>query len=116
MTKTAAGPDFTHGGEFVDWGDEAGALDERFVPLIEVARLNIGQDVELVRWTPDDPLVKQYEQWWARQGRAIKRHVGPVAGLKVTTRSRLHRDLGVKVAYVRFNRQRPAIVRDEAAS
>lgn len=106
------GPDFSHAGEFIDWGDESGALEERFVPFIDIARANIGQDVELVRWSPDDSIVKQYEQWWARQGRAIKRHVGPVAGLKVTTRSRMHKDLGVKIAYVRFNRTRPVAVRE----
>jgi hypothetical protein len=113
-----SGPDFTHGGQFVDWGDDANTLDDRFVPFVELARLNIGTDVELVRWSPDDPLVRQFEQWWARQGRAIRRHVGPVAGVKVTTRSRLHRDHGVKIAYVRFNRVRPSIVagRDEVAS
>lgn len=107
---TSTGPDFSHSGEFVEWGDETNTLDERFVPFVEVARLNIGQDVEMVRWSPDDPIVKQYEQWWARQGRAIKRHVGPLGGLKVTTRSRMHKDLGVKIAYVRFNRTRPSIV------
>ena len=108
MTTNGNGPDFSHAGEFIDWGDEAGALDERFLPFIERARANIGQDVELARWSPDDILVTKYEQWWARQGRAIRRHVGPVTGIKVTTRSRMNKDLGVKIAYVRFNRTRPA--------
>jgi hypothetical protein len=109
MAKST-GPDFSHGGEFIDWGDENNTLEERFTPHIERARQNIGQNVELVRWSPDDPLAKKYEEWWARQGRAIKRHVGPMAALKVTTRSRMHKDLGVKIAYVRFNRTRPVAV------
>jgi hypothetical protein len=110
------GPDFSHGGEFVQWDNESNALDERFPALIELARLNIGVDVELVRWSPDDPLASQYAQWWARQGNAIRRHVGPLAGLKVTARSRVQRTLGMKIAYVRFNRTRPVVVRDEVAS
>jgi hypothetical protein len=113
---TNTGPDFTHGGEFVDWGDEGNALDEHFPALIEIASNHIGTDVELVRWSPDDPAATELGRWWAKQGHAVRRHVGPVAGLKVTTRSRTHRDLGVKIGYVRFNRTRPQIVRDEVAS
>jgi hypothetical protein len=108
-------PDFTHGGEFIEWPDDAN-LDEHFPPLIDLARLNIGEDVELVRWSPDDALADQYARWWAKQGRAIRRHVGPLTGMKVTARSRMHTDLGVKIAYVRFNRTRPAVIRVEEAS
>ena len=91
-------------------------LNEHFPPLIDLARLNIGQDVELVRWSPDDPVADQFARWWVKQGRAIRKHVGPLAGMKITARSRMHAELGVKIGYVRFNRVRPAIVRDEAAS
>jgi hypothetical protein len=116
MTKRFSGPDFTHGGEFVDWGDENKALDEHFPKLIDVAAEHIGTDVELVRWSPDDPVADKIARWWGNQGRAVRRHVGPVAGIKVVTRSRLHPDLGVKIGYVRFNRTRPAVVRDEGAA
>ncbi len=110
------GPDFTHGGEFVEWGNESNTLDEHFPALIELARSNINVDVELVRWSPDDPLAAQYATWWARQGNAIRRHVGPLIGMKVVTRSRVQRDSGMKIAYVRFNRTRPVVVHAEVAS
>ena len=110
------GPDFTHGGEFVDWGNESSTLDEHFPALIELARININVDVELVRWSPDDPLAAQYASWWARQGNAIRRYVGPLQGMKVVARSRVQRDIGAKIGYVRFNRTRPVVVRDEVAS
>ena len=105
----ANGPDFSHGGEFIEWGDDA--LDEHFPPQIELARLNIGTDVELVRWSPEDEVAPQIARWWVKQGAAIRRHVGPMAGLKVTARSRKHPDLGVKIGYIRFNRTRPQAVK-----
>jgi hypothetical protein len=111
-----SGPDFTHGGEFVAWGDEGSALDEHFPNLIEIAAAHIGTDVELVRWSPDDPIADKIGAWWAKQGHAVRRHVGPTTGIKVTTRSRMHRDLGVKIGYVRFNRTRPQVVRDEGVA
>jgi hypothetical protein len=109
-TTSSDGPDFSHGGEFIDWGDDNRAIDEHFPALIDIARLNIGTDVELVRWSPDSPIASQLTRWWARQGHAIRRQVGPLVGMKVTTRSRMNRDLGVKIGYVRFNRTRPAVV------
>ena len=111
-----SGPDFAHGGEFVEWGEESSSLDEHFPPFIEVARNHIGTDVELVRWSPDDPVAVQITRWWAKQGHAVRRHVGPTPGIKVTTRSRMYRDLGVKIGYVRFNRTRPQVVRDEGVA
>ena len=108
-------PDFTHGGEFVIWPDEA-ELDERFPGLLDLARLNIGHSVEMVRWSPDDPLADQFARWWTSQARAARHHVGPLTGMKMTIRSRMHREWGVKIGYVRFNRVRPAVVRDEVAS
>jgi hypothetical protein len=108
------GPDYTHGGEFVDWGDVP--LDERFVPQIELARRNIGTDVELMRWSPDDPVLPEIERMWGKQRDAVRRHVGPLTGMKLTTTSRTHKDLGMKIAYVRFNRTRLAVARDEATA
>jgi hypothetical protein len=108
------GPDYSHGGEFVDWGDVP--LNEHFVPLIEIARANMGQDVELFRWSREDPVVAEIERMWGKQRDAIKRHVGALSGLKMITTSRMHKDFGVMIAYVRFNRTRPVVVRDEVAS
>lgn len=110
------GPDFTHGGEFVDWGGEGSTIDEHFPPLIDVAGRNIATDVELVRWSPDDPAAPQIARWWAKQGHAIRRYVGPKPGIKVTTRSRVHTDLGVKIGYVRFNRTRLAVLPESTAA
>ena len=112
----SSGPDFSHGGEFIQWDDEASALDEHFPPLIDIAAHNIGADVELVRWSPDDAVADKVAAWWIKQRAAIRRHIGSVPGVKVTTRSRMHQDLGVKIGYVRFNRTRPQVVRDEVVA
>jgi hypothetical protein len=110
-----SGPDFTHGGEFVDWPDRT-ELDEHFPQSIEVARLNPGIDVELVRWDQADPIVAEIGRWWVKQRTAIRRHVGSVPGLKVTIRSRRHTESDAMVGYVRFNRTRPTAVPTEVAS
>lgn len=101
-------PDFTHAGEFIDWGENP-TLDERFVPLIEIARNNIGQDVELARWSPDEVLAPVFADWWATQRRAIVAYVGSVVGLRVTPSRRTHKREGVAICYVRFNRKRMAV-------
>jgi hypothetical protein len=103
------GPDFTHGGQFIDWPDRT-ELDPHFPPHVEVARLNPGIDVELVRWSPDDPIAPQIQGWWVKQRTAIRRHVGPTPGLKATIRSRRHSETGEMIGYVRFNRTRPVAV------
>jgi hypothetical protein len=103
-----SGPDFSHGGEFIEWPDRT-ELDEHFPAHIDIARLNPAIDVELVRWSPDDPIAAQVQQWWVKQRTAIRRHVGPTPGLKVTIRSRRHAESGAMVGYVRFNRTRPIV-------
>lgn len=108
-------PDFSHGGEFVDWGEQTATIDERFVPLVEVARNNIGQDVELVRWSPDQATAAEFADWWAKQRRAIVAHVGPLNGLRVTPSRRMHKRIGMQICYVRFNRKRPTIVGRKAS-
>lgn len=113
-TPRLNGPDYSHGGEFIDWGDAP--LDERFLPLIGLARRNMGQDVELERWSKEDPVVAQIVRDWGKQQDAVRRHVGALSGLKMVVASRMHKDLGVMIGYVRFNRTRPVVVRDEAAS
>jgi hypothetical protein len=109
------GPDFSHGGEFVEFPDEA-PLDERFPAWVDLARENLGRNVELARWPhdPNDERIRATERWWQAQIGAIKRHVGPLDGLKLTVGARQHKTLGKKIARVRFNRTRPVIVRDRA--
>lgn len=103
------GPDYSHAGEFIDWGNEGATLDEQHVARIELALANIGQDVELMRWSPEDEVVKEIERNWVAQSSAIRRHIGPLVGMRVTLRSKMHKQLGVKIAYVRFNRKRAAM-------
>lgn len=102
-------PDFSHGGEFVDWGERS-ELDEHFPDLIAIAMANIGMDVELARWSKDQPLADKFEEWWTLQRAAIRRHVGTINGRKVTIGRRTRKLDGAVICYVRVNRTRPSAV------
>jgi hypothetical protein len=102
------GPDYSHSGEMIAWPDDA-EMDERFSAVINLARAAIGTDFELFRWDPEDPVVAEIERMWVQQRAAIRRYVGPLEGMRVTTTVRMHKELGLKLAYVRFNRKRLAV-------
>lgn len=112
MAKQPPGPDFSHGGEFIEWSDRT-ELDEHFPPWIERARENLNVDVELVRWPadPNDPVVRGWHVWWQKQRKAVVAYVGPHPGFRLTVRARTDKELGVVKGYVRFDRKRPVAVK-----
>ena len=100
------GPDFTHHGEL--FGFDATQLDGRFERVIEIARSNVGENVELFRYSAEQPDAPQVERWWNQQRRLIRRHVGALDTLSLIVSCRTDKTIGVRRAYVRFNRKRVA--------
>jgi len=100
------GPDFTHCGQPVDWADQA-EIDARFGQAIEAALHTLNVDIELVRWSPDDPIQAEYLNWWNIQARALRREIAArkLDGVKVTIRRRTDSD-GITKCYLRFDRTR----------
>lgn len=100
------GPDFTRCGQPVDWADQA-EVDERFAAAVEAALAALNVDIELVRWSPEDPLNGEYITWWNIQARALRRDIAGrhLDGVKPTIRRRTDAD-GIAKCYLRFDRQR----------
>lgn len=104
------GPDFTRCGQPVDWADQA-TIDERFGQAIEAALHTLNVDIELVRWSPDDPIQAEYLNWWTIQQRALRREIAGrhLDAVKVTIRRRTDSD-GITKCYLRFDRTRTVAV------
>ena len=100
------GPDFSRCGQPVDWADQAD-VDERFAEAVEAALATLNVDIELVRWSPEDPLHKEYVSWWNVQRLALRRDIARrhIDGIKPTIRRRIDVD-GIAKCYLRFDRQR----------
>ena len=107
----STGPDFTHCGRPVDWTDAA-PLDDRFPAALELAYSQRGVDIELARWSPEDPLAKTYEGWWTGQRGAIRRFDATVArpaDTRLTISRRTDKGDGVAKCYVRVDRKRSRV-------
>lgn len=102
----ATGPYFSRCGQPVDWADQA-EVDERFGTAVDAALAALNVDIELVRWSPDDPIAAEYVSWWNIQARALRREIAGrgLDGVKPTIRRRTDAD-GVTKCYLRFDRQR----------
>lgn len=102
----STGPDFSRCGQPVDWADQA-EVDERFNAAVDAALAALNVDIELVRWSPDDPIAAEYVAWWNIQARALRREIASrdLAGIKATIRRRTDAD-GVTKCYLRFDRHR----------
>ena len=106
------GPDFANLGKPVEWGDAA-PIDERLAGAVEVARLNVGIDIELCRWSPDDPLADRFVSWWNHQRAAIRRHLTSTAldaNSRLVVSRRTDRSDGIVKCYLRVDRKRPRLV------
>lgn len=106
MNTIAKGPDFTRCGQPVDWADQA-EVDQRFAAAVEAALSALNVDIELVRWSPDDPIQAEYVTWWNVQARALRREITArhLDGIKVTIRRRTDSD-GITKCYLRCDRVR----------
>jgi len=107
-----SGPDFTHCGQPVEWTDAA-PIDDRFPAVLALAYAQPGVDIELCRWSPDEPVATAYVEWWNGQRGAIRRHLaaegGSPVGTKLVVSRRTDKGDGLAKCYVRVDRVRPRI-------
>lgn len=102
------GPDFTYCGHPVEWTDAA-PIDERFPGALALAYAQRGVDIELCRWSPDDPIVGEYTTWWNGQRMAIRRHETsnpPPVDCRLVISRRTDKGDGLTKCYVRVDRKR----------
>lgn len=107
-----SGPDFTRCGSPVEWTDAA-TIDERFPSALALAHAQLGVDIELCRWSPDDPLAASFADWWTSQRGAIRRHLaaegGTPRGTRLVVSRRTDKGDGLAKCYVRVDRVRPKV-------
>lgn len=106
--RSSTGPDFARCGRPVDWTDAA-PLDDRFPAAIDLAYAQRGVDIELCRWSPDDPLTEAYASWWTGQRAAIRRYNATTerpADTTLVIQRRTDRGDGQAKCYVRVDRKR----------
>lgn len=109
------GPDLSHCGKPLIWSDQL-PPEEDFVAAVGNAHGELGVEIELCRWSVDDPIAAEYAKWWERQRSALRRHIGTNYGgeVKATLARRTDKGDGFVKCYVRFNRIRPSAVREAA--
>lgn len=99
------GPDFTHAGQPITWPSDA-VVDEHFAAAIAAAQLNLGVDVELVRWDPEWPEADAIRTWWSSQRLAVVRDLiaAGTPKTRIVVRSRRHAGDGAMIGYLRIER------------
>jgi hypothetical protein len=115
MTTNA--PDFTHSGQPITWPSDA-EVDEHFAAAISAAQLNLGIDVELVRWDPEWSEAGAIRQWWSSQRLAVVRDLiaTGVPKKRIVVRSRRHAGDGAMIGYIRVERPSRTISTAPAAA
>ena len=71
---STTGPDLTHCGQVIEWQDRV-TLDPKFIEAAAVALTHLEFEVELARWSPDDPIVSSIVAWWNGQRSMLRRHL-----------------------------------------
>lgn len=72
MAPIATGPDLSRCGQVLEWSDRA-TLDEKFQQAAARAVEMMEFDIELCRWSVDDPLASSYVGWWNNQRAMLRR-------------------------------------------
>ena len=73
-TMISTGPDLTRCGQILEWADRA-TLDQRFRDAAAQAIEMMEFDIELCRWSADDPIAGQYVGWWNNQRAMLRRYL-----------------------------------------
>jgi len=74
VTEISGGPDLGRCGQIVEWTDRMGLCDEFRNAAARAAEM-AEFDIELARWSVDDPLAGHYVAWWENQRAILRRYL-----------------------------------------